>query len=125
MSDVLAGWERSSFSAAGFTHDTYRKGSGPGVIVIHEIPGITPKVTTFADDVADRGFTVVEMMVVIALALVTAVLVLLSFLAGVIRGLTALFPHIEPRDAAVLAAIASAAASAYPGTKVTDIQEHR
>ena len=59
MSDVLIGWERSAFTAAGFTHDTYRKGSGPGVIVIHEVPGITPKVTAFADDVVERGFTVV------------------------------------------------------------------
>ncbi len=59
MSDPLTGWERSSFTAAGFTHDTYRKGSGPGVIVIHEVPGITPKVAAFADDVVDRGFTVV------------------------------------------------------------------
>ena len=58
MSDPLAGWERSSFSAAGFTHDVYRKGSGPGVIVIHEIPGITPKVAAFADEVVARGFTV-------------------------------------------------------------------
>jgi dienelactone hydrolase len=59
MSDVLIGWERSAFTAAGFTHDTYRKGSGPGVIVIHEVPGITPKVAAFADEVVERGFTVV------------------------------------------------------------------
>jgi dienelactone hydrolase len=59
MSDVLAGWERSSFSAAGFTHDTFRKGNGPGVIVIHEVPGITPKVAAFAEEVVGRGFTVV------------------------------------------------------------------
>lgn len=57
--EVLAGWERASFRAAGFTHDTYRRGSGPGVIVIHEIPGITPAVTRFANEVVDRGFTVV------------------------------------------------------------------
>jgi dienelactone hydrolase len=57
--DVLAGWERSEFSAANITHDTYRKGSGPGVVVIHEIPGITPKVATFANEVVARGFTVV------------------------------------------------------------------
>ncbi len=56
---ALAGWERSSFSAAGFVHDTYRKGNGPGVIVIHEVPGITPKVAAFAEDVVARGFTVV------------------------------------------------------------------
>ena len=58
-SDPLAGWERQSFSAAGFTRDTYRRGSGPGVIVIHELPGITPNVIRFANDVIDRGFTVV------------------------------------------------------------------
>jgi dienelactone hydrolase len=57
--DVLAGWERSSFTAAGITHDTYRRGSGPGVIVVHEIPGITPLVTRFANEVVDAGFTVV------------------------------------------------------------------
>lgn len=57
--DPLAGWERASFSAAGFTHDTYRRGTGPGVVVIHEIPGITPTVIDFADDVVARGFTVV------------------------------------------------------------------
>jgi dienelactone hydrolase len=55
----LDGWERQSFTAAGFTRDTYRQGSGPGVIVIHEIPGITPSVIRFASDVVDRGFTVV------------------------------------------------------------------
>jgi dienelactone hydrolase len=34
-------------------------GSGPGVVVIHEIPGITPKVIAFAEEVVARGFTVV------------------------------------------------------------------
>ena len=56
---VLAGWERASFSAAGFTHDTFRRGTGPGVVVIHEVPGITPTVVDFANDVVERGFTVV------------------------------------------------------------------
>ena len=55
----LDDWERQSFSAAGFTRDTYRRGSGPGVIVIHEIPGITPAVIRFADEVVERGCTVV------------------------------------------------------------------
>ncbi|HNB84631.1 MAG TPA: dienelactone hydrolase family protein [Pseudomonadales bacterium] len=36
----------------------YRRGQGPGVIVMHEIPGITPQVQAFADRVADAGFTV-------------------------------------------------------------------
>ena len=58
-SDVLNGWEKGSFSAAGITRDTYRKGSGPLVIVVHEVPGITPKVTAFANEVVAQGFTVV------------------------------------------------------------------
>lgn len=59
MSGLLDGWERQSFSAAGFTRGTHRRGGGPGVIVIHELPGITPSVIRFANDVVDRGFTVV------------------------------------------------------------------
>ncbi len=57
--DVLAGWEVGEFSAAGFTRPTYRRGQGPGVIVVHEVPGITPLVTKFANEVVDRGFTVI------------------------------------------------------------------
>jgi dienelactone hydrolase len=57
--DVLDGWTVGEFSAAGMTHPTYRRGSGPGVIVVHEIPGITPLVARFANDVVDAGFTVV------------------------------------------------------------------
>ena len=56
---TLAGWEKGSFTAATLTRDTYRKGSGPAVIVVHEIPGITPAVERFAQEVVDRGFTVV------------------------------------------------------------------
>ena len=58
-SDVLAGWERGSFTGAGLTRPTFRRGSGPGVVVIHEVPGITPKVAAFADEIVDAGFTVV------------------------------------------------------------------
>lgn len=56
---VLAGWDKSSFTAAGFTRDVYRRGTGPGVVIVHEIPGITPKVTEFANEVVAAGFTVV------------------------------------------------------------------
>lgn len=52
-------WVKSSFTAAGLTRDVYRRGSGPGVVVVHELPGITPKVLAFADDVVAAGFTVV------------------------------------------------------------------
>jgi dienelactone hydrolase len=46
-------------SEDGMTRPTYRKGTGPGVVVIHELPGITPAVIDFAEDVVDAGFTVV------------------------------------------------------------------
>jgi dienelactone hydrolase len=57
--DVLDGWERGEFTAAEMTYATYRRGAGPGVIVVHEVPGITPLVTRFANEVVERGFTVV------------------------------------------------------------------
>ena len=57
--DVLAGWDLGEFTAADMTYPTYRRGTGPGVIVIHEIPGITPLVARFANEVVDAGFTVV------------------------------------------------------------------
>jgi dienelactone hydrolase len=55
----LESWTLGSYTTDALTHPTYRKGSGPGVIVIHEIPGITPAVVEFAEDVVARGFTVV------------------------------------------------------------------
>ncbi|MFN2425183.1 MAG: dienelactone hydrolase family protein [Candidatus Binatia bacterium] len=53
----------SDYRATEFTHNdetkpVYVRGEGPAVIVIHEIPGITPKVTRFADWVVEAGFRV-------------------------------------------------------------------
>jgi dienelactone hydrolase len=53
----------SDFAESTFTHDdttraVYRAGSGPAVIVIHEMPGITPEVAGFARRVVARGFCV-------------------------------------------------------------------
>jgi dienelactone hydrolase len=55
----LDGFTRSTYDYDGRVHDVYRAGSGPGVIVIHEIPGVTPKVAAFGRRVADAGFTAV------------------------------------------------------------------
>ena len=56
----LAGYERDQFVAStGATHDVYRTGSGPAVIVIHEVPGITPLVAAFGRRVAARDMTAV------------------------------------------------------------------
>jgi dienelactone hydrolase len=56
---TLHEWAKSDFSANGATRSVWRRGSGPGVIVIHELPGITPEVIDFADEVVDDDFTVV------------------------------------------------------------------
>jgi dienelactone hydrolase len=37
----------------------FRRGDGPAVIVIHEVPGITPAVAAFGREVADAGMTAV------------------------------------------------------------------
>lgn len=54
----LEGFDSFPFTDAGVTKPVYRRGTGPGVVVIHEIPGITPEVAAFARRVADEGFTV-------------------------------------------------------------------
>ena len=56
---ALDGFELSSFSALGSEKPVYRAGSGPAVIVIHEVPGITPLVAGFGRKVADAGLTAV------------------------------------------------------------------
>ncbi len=58
MTVQLDGFSVSPMTFDGKTRDVYRRGSGPGVIVMHEIPGLTPDVARFARIVADAGFTV-------------------------------------------------------------------
>ncbi len=55
---ALAGFTEETFTHEGTSRTVYRKGSGPGVIIMHEIPGIIPEVRAFAERVADAGFTV-------------------------------------------------------------------
>ena len=64
MTVSIPGWDHSAFTHDGVTHATYRKGSGPVVVVVHEIPGITPKVLEFAERVVTQGFTVVMPLLV-------------------------------------------------------------
>ena len=56
---VLPGFEESSFTDRGATRVLFRRGRGPGVVVLHELPGITPQVAGFAGRVADAGMTAV------------------------------------------------------------------
>jgi dienelactone hydrolase len=56
--DALADFEVVPFAALGRERPVYVKGSGPGVIVMHEVPGISAEVARFARKVVDAGFTV-------------------------------------------------------------------
>jgi len=42
----------------GRTHGFHRRGSGPPIIVLHELGGISPTLVTLADKIIQRGFTV-------------------------------------------------------------------
>lgn len=57
--DDLQDFTRDTFTALGSTRPVYRLGSGPGVIIMAEVPGITPRVAGFARQVAEAGFTAV------------------------------------------------------------------
>jgi dienelactone hydrolase len=58
VSDVeIPGFARSRFEYDGYSRAVYRAGSGPAVIVIHEVPGLHPGVVSFAQRVIDAGFT--------------------------------------------------------------------
>ena len=46
--DDLSDFERDTFTYDGKTRTVFRKGTGPAVIVISEMPGISPKVLEFA-----------------------------------------------------------------------------
>jgi dienelactone hydrolase len=58
-SEALEGFTETTFTHDGKTRAVFRQGTGPAVIVIHEIPGITPQVAAFGRRVADAGFTAV------------------------------------------------------------------
>ena len=59
MADSLADFEPSTFADGGDRRTIYRIGSGPAVIIISELPGITPQVARFGRTVAAAGFTAV------------------------------------------------------------------
>jgi dienelactone hydrolase len=45
------------FSWNSISHRIYRKGAGPDVLLMHELPGMTPQFIGLARTVADAGFT--------------------------------------------------------------------
>jgi len=60
MPFALEGFEMKPFtSSRAKKHQVYRMGTGPAVVIIHEMPGITPLVVAFARRISERGMTAV------------------------------------------------------------------
>lgn len=57
-SELFEGFTQDTFSALGKSRVVYRIGTGPTVVVLSEMPGITPSLLTFARTVAARGMSV-------------------------------------------------------------------
>jgi dienelactone hydrolase len=55
---ALANYTAFEFDDGRWSRTVYRRGAGPAVIVIHEMPGLHPLVIRFADHVAAAGMTV-------------------------------------------------------------------
>jgi dienelactone hydrolase len=55
----LGDYSEDSFAHRGKARRVFRRGTGPAVIVIAEVPGITPSVVDFADRVVGLGCTAV------------------------------------------------------------------
>jgi dienelactone hydrolase len=48
----------AEFASGGVSHRVYRKGAGPDVLLIHELPGMTPQFIGLARTIDEAGFTV-------------------------------------------------------------------
>jgi dienelactone hydrolase len=55
----LDAYDRTTFTHEGKTRAVFRRGTGPAVVVISELPGITPEVVGFADRIVQLGCTAV------------------------------------------------------------------
>jgi dienelactone hydrolase len=58
MINSLDRYAMFDFRHGPWTRKVYKRGMGPALIIIHEIPGLNPLVVRFADRVADAGMTV-------------------------------------------------------------------
>ena len=58
MDSALPGFTASPFTHEDTTRTIFRRGEGPGVVIMTEMPGITPGVKAFAERVVAEGFTV-------------------------------------------------------------------
>jgi dienelactone hydrolase len=56
---TIKGFHEETFAAGNRSLTLFRKGKGPGVILLHELPGLTQETVEFAEWIAHRGFHVV------------------------------------------------------------------
>lgn len=54
----LPGFERFDFEADGVIKPVYRAGTGPGVVLIHELPGMVPECVELGRKLAAEGYAV-------------------------------------------------------------------
>lgn len=53
-----AGYTRSRFDADGMSHDVYRRGDGPAVLLLHEMPAPSWRTVRLAERIRRRGYRV-------------------------------------------------------------------
>ncbi len=58
MNSALDQFERFSFEFDAVTRDVFRAGTGPGIIVMHEVPGLYPQDIALGMRLVKEGFTV-------------------------------------------------------------------
>ena len=56
--NLLHEYESTTFAYDGIERPLYVRGSGPGIVVMHEIPGIYPAVIEFAERLVEAGYRV-------------------------------------------------------------------
>ena len=56
---AMEGYSEQSRCYGGSVKTVFSRGDGPGVVIIHEIPGMTPELFRFGRIVADHGYTAV------------------------------------------------------------------
>ena len=54
----LPGFERFDFADGALTKPVYRRGTGPAVVLMHELPGMSPSCVDMGRRLADAGYTV-------------------------------------------------------------------
>ena len=55
---AITDYEAKSYTLEGKTRKVFVRGSGPAVIVMHELPGMTPECLALGDRLVSRGFSV-------------------------------------------------------------------